>query len=103
MKKIAVTLPVYRKDKSDYFHLAVDSILKQSYTGFKLFVGVDGPVGNDLKNCISIYEKQDNVTVVWFPENRGLACVLNDLIDCCFGWYNVLPSMNKLECKGTNF
>lgn len=84
MEKIAVILPVYRKDKTDYFQLAVNSILKQSYPSIKLFVGVDGPVGDDLKNCISIYEKQDNMNVVWFPENRGLACVLNDLLDYCF-------------------
>lgn len=84
MKDIAVILPVYRKDKVNYLQHAVNSILEQSYPNLKLFLGVDGPVEEDLRECLEAYERQGNVKVFWFPENRGLACVLNDLLDCCF-------------------
>ena len=84
MEKIAVILPVYKKDKVEYLSLAVESILNQTYRDLHLFIGVDGPVGEDLHKSLELLEKQTRVGVEWFPENRGLACVLNDLIEICF-------------------
>lgn len=82
-KTIAVILPVYKNDKEGYIKLAFDSILNQTYNDVVLFVGVDGPVGSDLKSCLTGYEKKENVHIQWFAENRGLAMVLNDLLTVC--------------------
>lgn len=82
--KIAVILPVYKNDKVNYLSLAVESILYQTFKNIHLFIGVDGPVGDDLKDSLDVIERQERVSIVWFPENRGLACVLNDLLDICF-------------------
>lgn len=84
MNRIAVILPVYKKDKVDYLSKAVESILYQTYKNIHLYLGVDGPVRDDLKETLQLLDKQDAVSVVWFSENRGLACVLNDLLDICF-------------------
>lgn len=81
--KVAVILPVYIKDKSEYLILAVESILKQSYTDLILLIGVDGPVDETLAELLHLYEAKDNVEVHYFQENRGLAIVLNDLIKIC--------------------
>ena len=83
-KKIAVILPVYKKDKIENLRLAVESIVMQSYRDYHLYIGVDGPVGDDLADYLKHLEKQSQISVVWFEENRGLACVLNDLLDICF-------------------
>lgn len=83
-KKTAVILPVYKKDKPEYLHLAVESIIMQTCQDFYLYIGVDGPVGENLSRFLREVDEQKNVTVVWFDENRGLACVLNDLLDICF-------------------
>lgn len=83
-KPIAVILPVYKNDKVDYIRMAFDSILNQTYKSIHLYVGVDGPVGNDITICLKEYENESNVEISWFPENRGLAVVLNDLLDICF-------------------
>jgi len=83
-KKIAVILPVYKKDKVEYLTKSVESILYQTYKNIHLYIGVDGPVGDDLRDTLRLLEKQNTVSVVWFEENRGLACVLNDLLDICF-------------------
>lgn len=45
---------------------------------------MDGPVGEDLTSCLKEYEQDERVSVEWFKENRGLAIVLNDLLDICF-------------------
>lgn len=83
-KKIAVILPVYKKDKVDYLSKAIESIALQSYKDFHIYVGVDGPVGDDIKDYLNLIGAQSKVSIVWFEENRGLACVLNDLLETCF-------------------
>ena len=52
MENVAVILPVYKNDKVSYITMAIDSILNQSYKNVHLFVGVDGPVGENLKACL---------------------------------------------------
>ena len=84
MNNIAVLLPVYKKDKVDYLSKSVESILYQTYKDFHLYIGVDGPVGADLGDSLKLLERQDKISVMWYPENRGLASVLNDLLTDCF-------------------
>ena len=72
MEKIAVILPVYKNDKVPHVRLSLNSILNQTYKGdFTLIIGVDGPVGEELVSCLKDYETKDNVSVQWFPKNRG--------------------------------
>ena len=80
MTKIGVLLSVYHGDKKEYIQQALDSILQQSYQDFIIFVGIDGPVSNSVKDFLISLEVQDNVLLMWFPQNRGLACVLNDIV-----------------------
>lgn len=83
-KKVAVILPVYKKDKVEYLSKAIESIVMQTYRDFHIYIGVDGPVGDDIEGYFKMIESQSKITVVRFKENRGLACVLNDLLDICF-------------------
>lgn len=78
--KISVLLPVYKNDNPDYLAKAIESILYQSYRNVHLYIGVDGPVGDELHKKLDLLDSQNQVDIVWFPENRGLACVLNDLV-----------------------
>ncbi len=82
--KIAVILPVYKKDKVEYLNKAIESIVFQTYKDSHIYIGVDGPVGDDIRGYLGLIENQSKASVVWFEENRGLACVLNDLLDICF-------------------
>ncbi len=82
--KVAVILPVYSKDKVEYLSKAVESIVLQTYRDFHIYIGVDGPVNDDIKSYLKLIDEQSKITIVQFDENRGLACVLNDLLDICF-------------------
>lgn len=84
MDSIAVILPVYKNDKVSYLALAIESIAFQTYKDFHIFIGVDGPVDTDINDYLNIIEEQNKVSIIRFKENRGLACVLNDLLDICF-------------------
>lgn len=95
MTKIAVLLPVYKKDKVEYLTKAVESIILQTYKDYHLFIGVDGPVGDDINQFFKLIEDQTRISIVRFEENRGLACVLNDLIDISFSQgYEYLARMD---------
>lgn len=83
MGSVAVMLPVYKNDSPVFMGKAVESILYQSYKNIHLYIGVDGPVGELLKGNLELLDRQEVVDVIWFPENRGLACVLNDLVALC--------------------
>lgn len=47
-RKIAVILPIYKKDKVEYISKAVGSIIMQTYKNCHIYIGVDGPVGDDV-------------------------------------------------------
>ena len=80
MSKIGVLLPVYKNDDEHFLHQSIESIVMQSYRDFVVFVGVDGPVNDSVRDYLQLLENQHTIKVFWFKENRGLACVLNDLI-----------------------
>ena len=82
--KVGVILPVYKNDKVDYLSKAVESVLYQTYREFHLYVGIDGPVGDDLQCTLDVLGRQEKISIIRFPNNRGLACTLNDLLDICF-------------------
>lgn len=77
---IAVLLSVYRKDNPAFLITAIESILSQTYDNIQLLIGVDGPVDGALDEVINNYSNYPRVVVIRFKENRGLACVLNDLL-----------------------
>lgn len=81
MDKVAVLLPVYKNDSPIYFREALESLRRQTLRPSRIFIGVDGPVDGDLKAQLKFFSEEIDVVVLWFEENRGLACVLNDLIN----------------------
>lgn len=82
--KISIILPIYKNDNPKWICQSIDSILNQTYTNSQLFIGVDGPISESISICLSLYEKNKSIIIIRFSENRGLACVLNDLLDLCF-------------------
>lgn len=80
---IAVLLSVYKNDRAEFLRLSIDSILNQSYKNIILYIGVDGTICEKLYKCLEQYEQEKRVNIVYFPENRGLAVVLNDLLILC--------------------
>lgn len=72
-KKVISLLPVYFKDKPEYFEKALNSLLNQETD---ILVLCDGPL-TELQNTI-IQKYTSKIQVHYFPYNRGLAAVLND-------------------------
>ena len=80
MNTIAVLLPVYKNETPKYFTTTISSLLSQTLQDFKIFLGVDGSIEGELDLVVKECELSSKFFVCRFAENRGLACVLNDLI-----------------------
>ena len=75
----------------------------QSYRDIYLYVGVDGPVGDDIKDYLLLIDKQMKGTVMWFEENRGLARVLNDMVDAAIeNGYQYIARMDADDISHTD-
>lgn len=82
MEKLAVIQSVYKNDKPEYLVESITSILNQSYSDFRYYIGVDGPIGAELKKALLAF-KDDRIAIVWNKENKGLASILNRLLELC--------------------
>lgn len=80
---VGVLLSVYRNDNPEWLRMSINSLLNQTYKDVCVYLGVDGPVGQNLKECIESYSGNKQVRIFRFENNRGLASVLNDLIEQC--------------------
>ena len=70
-KKFSVAICVYGKDNSEWFELAVQSILNQTIKPNEVVLVVDGPVPEELSKVIKKYEQLDYFRVIWLPPNMG--------------------------------
>ena len=80
---IGIILTVYKGDSPRHFMKSVDSLLGQSYSNITIFIGVDGLVEGELLICLEEISSKENIRIIKFPVNRGLAAVLNDLLSIC--------------------
>lgn len=82
MNKIAVILPVYYKDRIDFLHLAINSVLSQRNISLDLIIVIDGVI--DAQKWQIIRDINDkNVILIEFNKNKGLPEILNYSIKYC--------------------
>lgn len=78
--KITVLLPIYQ-ESNEYVKLAINSILHQTFTRFKLFVCLDDPNNERLKKLMSNYlGKDDRINFFVNEKNLGLPNTLNFML-----------------------
>lgn len=85
-QKFSVLMSVYDKENSEYFDLALNSILiSQTRIPDEFVLVVDGPVNDELQNVIKRYkEMAPNILHVYtLKNNRGLGYALNYGLEKC--------------------
>lgn len=80
-KKVAVIMSVYKSDNIEFIKISIDSILLQSFANLVLFIQVDGPVSNEVRELLECYSTLDKVEVSFNKVNMGLAERLNNCIE----------------------
>ncbi|WP_373476297.1 glycosyltransferase [Sphingorhabdus sp.] len=79
---VAVIMSTYAADDPHFLRRSINSLLTQSISSsikINIYLGVDGPVSEEIKNVLKSFDSQ-LFKLVFFENNRGLAYVLNDLI-----------------------
>ena len=71
IKEVEVTigLPTYNGDK--YIKKAIDNVLSQTYTNFKLIISDNGSTDSTSTICKEYEKKDKRVTYVKHEKNRG--------------------------------
>lgn len=73
-KSFSVCMSVYHGDNATFFKEAVDSLFTQTRQPDEIVLVVDGPVGDDIDQVISVFERQhDTFHVVRLEKNSGHA------------------------------
>lgn len=81
MCKIAVVMSVYNGDLPDNIECSINSILRQTYQSFKLYIMIDGPIKAEIRNILVKYISNPKISIHERDVNKGLAFSLNELID----------------------
>ena len=84
MEKYSVLMTVYKKDNPDFFGLAIDSMINQTYKPDEIIIVKDGQITEELQKIIDdrvsygIYINQ-----IQLEKNLGLGLALNEGIKNC--------------------
>ena len=80
-KKVAVVMSVYDGEKSEYLDLSLASILNaQTYKSIDLYLSIDGPIRDQLKNIITKYKPNKNLKIYENDKREGLSVNLNNIL-----------------------
>ena len=79
MEKYSVLMSIYKKENSEYFKKALDSMISQTVSPDEIVIVEDGPLTDDLYSVIDSYKTQypDLIQIVISKENIGLGRALN--------------------------
>jgi glycosyltransferase involved in cell wall biosynthesis len=81
--KVGVILSVYKNDSLSFLNKSLNSIITQTYDNIEIHIGVDGYVDDTVMSYLNRIALEHKIHILFFEKNRGLAAVLNDLIDNC--------------------
>jgi Predicted glycosyltransferases len=95
MQKIIIIQSLYKNDNPEYLLKSMNSILCQTYHEFTYYIGIDGPIGDDLSQALYSFDS-GRIKILENKENKGLAGILNDLlIECEKGEYEYIVRMDS--------
>lgn len=79
MEKYSVLMTVYTKDNPEYFSLALESMINQTYKPDEIVLVKDGPIVDTLQEVIDYQLSQGAPIVqVQLSKNKGLGLALNE-------------------------
>jgi glycosyltransferase involved in cell wall biosynthesis len=89
MRMISVLMPVYIKERPEYFNLALESIYNQTITEYELIVVADGPLTKNLDLMIKKWTQAfgERMKLVRLASNVGIAKALNAGLSHCSSKY----------------
>jgi glycosyltransferase involved in cell wall biosynthesis len=79
---ISILIPIH--NGIEFIDTSVGSVLKQTFQNWEIIIGVNGhPKNSYVYNTAKEYEKDQRIKVLDFPEIRGKANALNEMVKLC--------------------
>lgn len=75
--KYSIVMPIYHKDRSEWFEQAIKSLLDQTVISNDIVIVADGPLTPQLDAVLSQYVNQKTISLIRLPVNKGLGNALN--------------------------
>lgn len=94
---VSVVMATYHGDNITHLKLAVDSVLKQSYSNFELIIVVDGPINQSQDDYISGLANHKMVQVLRNNNNKGPAFSRNMGISAAQGSYIAIMDADDIS------
>lgn len=81
----SVLMSIYLKEKAEYFHACMDSMLRQTVRPTEIVIVFDGPISPELRTAVEKYKAENPgwIKTVENPVNRGLGLALADGVPAC--------------------
>jgi glycosyltransferase involved in cell wall biosynthesis len=73
----SVVMPVYSKDRPEWFKQAIESIKNQTVISDDIVIIADGPLTPQLDAVLQQYENEKTISLIQLPTNQGLGNALN--------------------------
>lgn len=87
IKKVSILMTCYNESERE-LKLAVESILKQTYSNIELIIVMDNPENHKLKNVLKEFKRLSNKVKLHFNKtNSGIVKSLNKAYDMSLGYY----------------
>lgn len=91
--KFSVLMSVYKNDNSEYFSIALDSVINQTLVPNEIVIVVDGEIPETTEKVIEEKkEKYSNFNIVRLSKNQGQSIALNEGLKNCT--YNLVARMD---------
>lgn len=81
--KISVLLSLYTKESPAFLESCLESLFHQTYFPDEVVIVYDGPVRQELQDCVDIWSSKLPIKVVKLPNNVGLGKALNHGLEFC--------------------
>lgn len=81
--KYSVLMSVYAKEKPEYLHESIESMLKQTASPDQIVLVEDGPLTDALEEVVRGYKKNPLFTIVRLKKNSGLGRALDEGLKYC--------------------
>lgn len=94
---VSIGIPVY--NGADYIEEAIKSVIEQSIESFELIICDNGST-DDTSTVLSNLD-DERITVIRFPENRGMAASWNECLRNCSAEYFLLLPHDDLLVKNS--
>lgn len=98
--KFSVLMSVYKKDQPEFLKMAIESVIHQTVRPSEIVIVIDGPVADEMKKILEVYQKEDFFQLVFLEENLGLGNALEIGLSHCS--YDLVARMDADDISVEN-